>query len=701
MTVRALVIAIEDYPRAEGLSRKLEGTLAAGSDFVSWLRERKGVRPEHLYFCASAEEPGRTAGTTRADVLDALRALVDTGRDDTSELYVFFSGHGFSHAQGTVRRPADVLVTSEFTTPEDSGGACLRLRELQEKLQLALGPGEHYYFLDACRNVLPEDAIDPLGLGRRLGASLLGVGSLFTLYSTAPQSRASVDSGFARELLDGLHGGGRAKGWDGGRMFVTFDLLRRHVRARMPHQEADVRIEGSGDGRILELNPVPRSRCRVRVVNANARDTFTLTLRDSRGFTGAKEQLQGTHPIELKLPPDDYTLEVSHPTASVRRREPPGRGLVDLYDSRDVEFERAPVTEDWTALPPPPLPEPLAKLTHTNVSAHARTNEAAQAPGLPPGLAALADELLLPVEAQRPAQFLGVLGSAYLTAPERLPSPLRERESRLPSDEPGILVLALLGGPSSRLRASTGLPSRELHPMEGVAGVQACWLPNRAGSALLTLEDVSTEEPRPALTCVTHVLADRVTLLTVTNAEDGAGLEVHQYLLPPQARLHALPQELQRPYAAEVLRFTRALCELQQAFARRRVLAPGDDRMVRAYWQGAEQGTWLDPHLLLLRLYERVRREGAAGLGTGSGRAILDALQRHFPTLPDTRVLAALAGHEDTGPGSPPLFLDGLLLGNIPEESLPLPHSRLTYEGPWVTWSGAVRTTGTSRACEP
>jgi hypothetical protein len=87
MPARALIVAVEHYPRAVGLHRDLVGTLAAADRFRRWLVEIKGVDPGHILECRNA---------TRQEIVDAVSTLVAVGRRDTTELFTFFSGHGFS-----------------------------------------------------------------------------------------------------------------------------------------------------------------------------------------------------------------------------------------------------------------------------------------------------------------------------------------------------------------------------------------------------------------------------------------------------------------------------------------------------------------------------------------------------------------------------------------------------------------------------
>jgi hypothetical protein len=182
MTARAWVIAIEDYPQMQGaLAGKLPGTHASARAFIDWLQTRKGVKPADIIFNTDgAALAGRTRGATRAELIQSLRDVARWA-DQTDELYVFFSGHGFFYSDTGGRLAADVLVAHEFQDAAHSGDACLRLDQLQVELRLAMGPGEHFYFLDACRNEIKSDDVDPANLGVRLSRSRLGSPSGFTL----------------------------------------------------------------------------------------------------------------------------------------------------------------------------------------------------------------------------------------------------------------------------------------------------------------------------------------------------------------------------------------------------------------------------------------------------------------------------------------------------------------------------------------
>jgi len=114
MAVRALIIAIESYQKAQGggMAKSLPGTLQAGLDFRTWLLEKwraegRNESDTQLLFCSEPPQPDGTPAT-RNDILKALRKLKQDGQGATEELYVFFSGHGFSF----VEKSAAVRISS-------------------------------------------------------------------------------------------------------------------------------------------------------------------------------------------------------------------------------------------------------------------------------------------------------------------------------------------------------------------------------------------------------------------------------------------------------------------------------------------------------------------------------------------------------------------------------------------------------------
>src|SRR5262249_47070237 len=123
-------------------------------------------------------------GATRDEIKDAIIALDAAGKDNTPELYVFFSGHGFFYTDTGGRVTANVLVAADFRNRAHSGDKCVNIDELRKELRLCMGKGDHFYFIAPCRNEIPSTDIEVVGLGLRLKRSVTGDPTVYTLYST-------------------------------------------------------------------------------------------------------------------------------------------------------------------------------------------------------------------------------------------------------------------------------------------------------------------------------------------------------------------------------------------------------------------------------------------------------------------------------------------------------------------------------------
>ena len=107
-----------------------------------------------------------------------------TFSSSTGELFVYYSGHGFLFKESEGSRAADVIVPGDFADMMVDGALCFRLDRLQLELLQGLGAGNHYYFIDACRNQIGSDQID-VGSPVRLKRSSQRDAQVFTLFSTS------------------------------------------------------------------------------------------------------------------------------------------------------------------------------------------------------------------------------------------------------------------------------------------------------------------------------------------------------------------------------------------------------------------------------------------------------------------------------------------------------------------------------------
>jgi hypothetical protein len=337
MTARAFVIAIQNYSKGKFLPN-LPGTNKDADAFIRWLVDKKGVKPANILCCADKTVKSRTTGTTSGEIIAELAKAVNNWADKTEELYFYFSGHGFSYSTSAFEKSIDVLVASDFADLASGGRACLKLDEIKTKLWKSLGPKHHYYFIDACRNQIPADAIDPSGTGLGFPTSQLGTPTVYKMFSTAEGAVSKTQSGFTPLLVKGLSGGGRAKGLRTNRMYVIFDLLGSYMKKELQAagQDVDFSREGNGEGLLLELKPIPESECEIKVTNAKPTDEFILTIQDIKGFQKSKKFKGPT--FRFSIFPDDYSFELTHPSATAVRKPPP-EDPVDLYDPCVLNFE--------------------------------------------------------------------------------------------------------------------------------------------------------------------------------------------------------------------------------------------------------------------------------------------------------------------------------------------------------------------------
>jgi hypothetical protein len=321
---------------------KLDGTLDDAGKFRDWLLHKKSVQPGNITFL---QDP------TAAAIELAFRDLVDNGQDDTEELYVFYSGHGFSTNDNPLRqKPADILVGSEFQNLNNSGKACLKLSEIQFTLYQCLGPGTHFYFIDACRNPVSAKDVKPGEFGWTRPLSQLGQPAVFTMFSAERGNFAAVRSGFAPAVVDGLSGRGRAKRREGLQMWVSFESLRTYLEMSLAQRVAPE--PGPGAGRILRIDPIPTYQCTVQVKNADGSDQFTATMLNAFAVqVGQPVSFQGGQ-TALHAFPDDYFVQVTHSQFALSPSDP---AKAELYDDCTVEFEK---TSQLLGGPPPAFAAP-------------------------------------------------------------------------------------------------------------------------------------------------------------------------------------------------------------------------------------------------------------------------------------------------------------------------------------------------------
>src|SRR5438132_12888333 len=111
--------------------------------------------------CADTTCSWRTTGNSRAEIVDAIYDLLTKGQNTTEELYFYYAGHGFGYEISPYQAPIDLLVGAEFARPDLTGSECVQFQEVKEILRRCMGPGVHYFFIDACRNKIKQNDIVP------------------------------------------------------------------------------------------------------------------------------------------------------------------------------------------------------------------------------------------------------------------------------------------------------------------------------------------------------------------------------------------------------------------------------------------------------------------------------------------------------------------------------------------------------------
>jgi Caspase domain len=763
MAARALIIAIEDYPQSTNLAPQLPGTNSDAQEFRQWLIDKKHLDENNILACTTSKFAWRTTGTTYDEIVSALQAISSKWKDeDNEEFYFYFSGHGFSYkTDDPATIQIDVLVASDFISTDQSGRACVQFQELQKKLWVALGPGSHYYFIDACRNPISREEIDVPTMGRKFPVSTRGRSNYYTLYSTALGQVAKGKSGFTKLLLTGLMGAGIAKRWDGEKMYVTFERLREYLRKKIVNQEIDASTAADQDGFIIEVNPIPEYECRVSVINATSEDSFDLKVR-TLPIGEAQYSFRGDN-FTVQLKPYDYYFEVTNPFARVVQIEPE-KGPLSLYDAAEARFQKLGTTrsdigsgaarasmDSTVRLEAAPDTEVHLVNEASGKKISGVGNLIATIPagayvahvverGMSIGRSAITIEAGKNVSfdlLQRPqsemrerilASFSRVPTSRYTSFSETLGSIANWDlglwlsifgASHIVSDPAGFRLLKNLGLDRFQDLRKDDSPvyvlfgSERSEPPFNVALSDESRVRWETSSKVDSL--VGIYERRIAAKPGSHLLSlqigkqspvslavyclpNRVTF--VTFAEDAEGrLGIHQYLLPVYTLSRYLEPRVFEYLTSRPLDLVRTIALAQTRFASNQRVERKGDTQEEQDWEALLIGKWLDPIMSLIACYEIIRR-GKIESRCEDMRTVVGNLRTYFPGIPDIEVIARLAGLEADKIDAAPLLTDGLLLLEETEKHLRLPSSKLDYASPWTMWRGAVGESDTRRRTE-
>jgi hypothetical protein len=391
---RALIIACQNYPVAQDVAAELKGTLQSGMDFFTWLVKDKGLDPANIIVCCDdpfVTDPPvtRTFKAQRPDILDAIVELCGAGRDNTSELFVFFSGHGVGWQISPQQRGLDVLLATDYKNSARSGGACIKVDELRSEMRAWLGGEDHYYFLDACRTVMKVGEIQPVDLGLTLSLAANEEPTTYVLYATKFGEAAKINSGFADALLKGLKGTGRSKERKQGQWWVRFDRVQKFVQDNVKGK-TDLAQEGARQGLILKLTDPQTSPCTVTVDSATADDEFKFTV-EVGGISQTFDFTGGSFQKDLTPSEDGYRFQLMKGESRFAQVDPPSDKFLDLFDPTALRFGPATRTRSTRrAIPPMGPPQAgieIPRITAANITVRvlsATTGDVLAEPVTPP-----------------------------------------------------------------------------------------------------------------------------------------------------------------------------------------------------------------------------------------------------------------------------------------------------------------------------
>ncbi len=695
MSIKGFIISIENY---NGYLPDLEDKSDDAANFRNWLIDVKKVKESDIYACADSSRTWRTTGTTSGEIIKELGRFKTVGANQTEELYFYFSGHGYSSPVST-GLDADVLVASDFDNP-DAGRACISLDEIRQKLYKEMGPGEHYYFIDACRNFLNVQYANT-GLGTN--HSELGTPSVYRLFSTASGQTAKTTSGFSAVLVSGLSGKGIAKEWHGGEMWVVFDRLSKFVKNQIKQQKINHYFEGTGEGKIFNITPIPKVDCRIVIEGALPQDEFQLKVEmptvpipiRQEKFTGSEHTING-------LLPGDYSISLTHQTSNLVLKEPTGAVFpLPLFDSGELRFikEALPVASDAVAddFEIVVTPKNQDKRNH-NIQPQQETDELFEAIRKYTLNKRILTELKKPAE-DSPAGneydlglWLSLLGASQIVLPPKeyeLLFNLKLSETKdMQEGESRVLILSGLTDSGGSLEAGLDKLAdgwQTAAPLGKVNGVSEMSLPATAGSHLLSLKIPNL----PTFTYSIFCLPNRVTLFIVTESKEKQ-IRVQQFVLPVRHLYGFLPSQVIRHMSHEPLKIIKSIALAQRQFAQKRSLT-GENGFSENEWVELINGKWLDPVMSLIGGYELIRRGQNKENNKNFLRTMVKNLRTFFPGIPDTEAIARLIGENSQIPAGPPVLLDGILAFNIEEEDIfGPPANKLDYGSPWTRWFGIV-----------
>ncbi|HLL02757.1 MAG TPA: caspase family protein [Myxococcaceae bacterium] len=393
----AIIIGVDHYDDpAWRLSAAVDDALA----FREWALGPGGVPPENVHLLLSPV-PGRRLEVPYepADsehIIDVIQQFQQGRGTGGARLYFYYAGHG---AAAPDSRDEVVIVPSDVRSWRRDARRLIGFSELVVPLR-DCGPEAQFFFVDACRDLLLEDFARGVGpvVGRWRGPASGEAPwrrAQYLLYATSPGGRA-LETGqgvFGRLLLQGLKGAPGALVWcarDSG-YELRFSHLAEYVRTeveaqvkrlggpwrqflQVPEQDIPPGAMGPKDFILARFSPqeVGRLSLRVRVQPGPERKLCHLRVLyyAPGGLEFPVESVAPPIPlpVELQLPPGDYTIQAT--SAQGTARQP-----CALYRPQAVDLTLQPSPNHRGAPRVPPMlqgPRQLQKTRLPSFTVHSK-----------------------------------------------------------------------------------------------------------------------------------------------------------------------------------------------------------------------------------------------------------------------------------------------------------------------------------------
>ena len=209
MRAHALVIGIDRYPKSEW---NLTGAVRDALEFADWVVKAGGVAPENLTLLLSPVGDAKGAKkATRKAILEAFHKYEKGGAKDADRFWFYYAGHGLAApgqdtAAGPLVVPADVKDIDFYVNQEPVGLELFR-GAMQDVL-----PKQQFFFIDACRDVLPatsnKSLVQQLAWDvRKIDDDQLSTQAVFLGTTAGQKSKEVRGKGlFGRALIAALRG---------------------------------------------------------------------------------------------------------------------------------------------------------------------------------------------------------------------------------------------------------------------------------------------------------------------------------------------------------------------------------------------------------------------------------------------------------------------------------------------------------------